>query len=67
VIVDLDRIFVRGSAALALFPTVASEIAVWPGFRILVAARDANQRVLAESRLGQHSIRGGGKVVWAVP
>lgn len=52
VIVDLDRIGIRTPAALTLFPTVATEIATWPGLPLqLVAANDAIHRVLADYRM----------------
>jgi hypothetical protein len=55
VIVDLDRTVLRGPLALALFPTVASEIAVWPGIPlILLVADNENHRVLAEYRMRRY-------------
>jgi anti-sigma regulatory factor (Ser/Thr protein kinase) len=55
VIVDLDRMGVRSPVALALFPSVASKIAVWPGIPlILVAADDDRNRMLAEYRMRRY-------------
>jgi hypothetical protein len=51
VIVDLDRMDVASPVALALFPSVASKIAVWPGIPlILVVADEAKLHLLAEYR-----------------
>jgi len=55
VIVDLDRTGVAHPTALALFPAVASEIAVWPGVPLLIAvANEANHRILADYRMRQY-------------
>lgn len=55
VIVDLDRLDVPSPVALALFPSVAAKIAVWPGIPlILVIADDERHRVLVEYRMRRY-------------
>jgi len=55
VIVDLDRIGIRTPVALSLFPTVATEIAMWPGVPLrLVAANDVIHGILAQYRMQQY-------------
>jgi anti-anti-sigma regulatory factor len=55
VIVDLDGLVVGNQVALAMFPTVASKIAVWPGIPlILLAADDATHHILAEYRMRRY-------------
>lgn len=55
VLVDLDRIGIRTPVALALFPTVATQIAMWPGLpMLLVAANDSIHRVLADYRMDMY-------------
>lgn len=55
VIVDLDRAGVAHPTALALFPAVASEIAMWPGIPLLIAvANEANHRVLVDYRMRRY-------------
>lgn len=55
VIVDLDRTDIPSPVALALFPSVAAKIAVWPGIPlILVVADDEKHRVLAEYRMRRY-------------
>lgn len=55
VIVDVDRIGIRTPVVLALFSTIAPEIAMWPGVPLLlVAANDANHRILADYRMQRY-------------
>ena len=55
VIVDLDRAGVAHPTALALFPAVASEIAMWPGIPLLIAAaNEANHRMLVDYRMRRY-------------
>ncbi|MGH3881655.1 MAG: ATP-binding protein [Actinophytocola sp.] len=55
VIVDLDRTGVAHPTALALFPAVASEIAVWPGIPLVIAvANEANHRSLVDYRMRRY-------------
>jgi anti-anti-sigma regulatory factor len=52
VIVDVGRLGVHDTAALALFPAVLADIALWPGVPlILVAANHANHRMLVKYRM----------------
>lgn len=52
VIVDIDRLGVLDTAALAVFPAVLADIALWPGVPLLiVAANDANHRMLVKYRM----------------
>jgi anti-anti-sigma regulatory factor len=52
VIVDVDRLGVHDTAVLALFPAVMADMALWPGVPLLlVAANDANHRLLVDYRM----------------
>jgi hypothetical protein len=58
VIVDLDRLGIRTPVALSLFPTVETEIAMWPGVPLrLVAANDVIHGILADYRMQQYIFR----------
>jgi anti-anti-sigma regulatory factor len=55
VIVDVDRLGVRDTAALALFPAVLADITLWPGVPLLiVAANHANHRMLVRYRMARY-------------
>lgn len=55
VIVDMERLDVGSPVALALFPSVASKIAAWPGIPLILAvADDAKRRMLAEYRMRRY-------------
>jgi anti-anti-sigma regulatory factor len=54
VIVDIDGLAVPDSAALALFTSVSTQIAEWPGVPLLVAAtQDTQRELLATYRLAR--------------
>lgn len=55
VIVDVDRLGAHDASALALFPAVMADIALWPGVPLLIiAANGANHRMLVKYRMSRY-------------
>jgi len=55
VLVDLNEMRVCDRNALALFPAVGAEIAIWPGIPLLlVTANEANHRMLLDYRMRRY-------------
>jgi anti-sigma regulatory factor (Ser/Thr protein kinase)/anti-anti-sigma regulatory factor len=55
VIVELDQLEVRATAALAVFPAAAAELATWPRVPLLlVASGGVNRQVLADYRMSRY-------------
>lgn len=54
VLVELDRLRVGSTSALAVFPAIAEELALWPRIPLLlVAAEDDSHKVLADYRMAR--------------